>query len=99
MGMAIMGTVWRAVKIGAVEAAQRAISSPLLERQHYPGRAWNSAQHHPADRYESFMKLMKLIIDSRGKRMTMLIYLRTVIRSNMHDEIRITVIATGFDDF
>jgi cell division protein FtsZ len=99
MGMAIMGTGVASGENRAVEAAQRAISSPLLEDntiQGAHGILLNITGGPDMSLYEvnEASSLVQEEADDDAN-----IIFGTVIDQNMHDEIRITVIATGFDDF
>ncbi|MBN1365355.1 MAG: cell division protein FtsZ [Syntrophaceae bacterium] len=99
MGMAIMGTGVACGENRAVEAAQRAISSPLLEDntiQGAHGVLLNITGGPDMSIYEvnEAASLIQEEADEDAK-----IIFGTVIDRNMEDEIRITVIATGFDDF
>jgi cell division protein FtsZ len=99
MGMAIMGTGVASGENRAVEAAQRAISSPLLEDntiQGAHGILLNITGGPDMSLYE--VNEASSLIQEEADDDANIIF-GTVIDKNMHDEIRITVIATGFDDF
>ena len=99
MGMAIMGTGVASGENRAVEAAQRAISSPLLEDntiQGAHGILLNITGGPDMSLYE--VNEASSLIQEEADEDANIIF-GTVIDQNMHDEIRITVIATGFDDF
>jgi len=99
MGMAIMGTGVASGENRAVEAAQRAISSPLLEDntiQGAHGILLNIIGGPDMSLYE--VNEASSLIQEEADDDANIIF-GTVIDPNMHDEIRITVIATGFDDF
>ncbi len=99
MGMAIMGTGVASGESRAVEAAQRAISSPLLEDntiQGAHGILLNITGGSDMSLYE--VNEASSLIQEEADEDANIIF-GTVIDENMKDEIRITVIATGFDDF
>ena len=99
MGMANMGTGVASGENRAVEAAQRAISSPLLEDntiQGAHGILLNITGGPDMSLYE--VNEASSLIQEEADDDANIIF-GTVIDQNMHDEIRITVIATGFDDF
>jgi len=99
MGMAIMGTGVASGENRAVEAAQRAISSPLLEDntiQGAHGILLNITGGPDMSLYE--VNEASSLIQEEADDDANIIF-GTVIDQNMQDEIRITVIATGFDDF
>ena len=99
MGMAIMGTGVASGENRAVEAAQRAISSPLLEDytiQGAHGILLNITGGSDMSLYE--VNEASSLIQEEADEDANIIF-GTVIDQNMEDEIRITVIATGFDDF
>ena len=99
MGMAIMGTGVASGENRAVEAAQRAISSPLLEDntiQGAHGILLNITGGSDMSLYE--VNEASSLIQEEADEDANIIF-GTVIDENMKDEIRITVIATGFDDF
>ncbi len=98
MGMAIMGTGVASGENRAVEAAQRAISSPLLEDntiQGAHGILLNITGGPDMSLYE--VHEASSLIQEEADEDANIIF-GTVIDQNMEDEIRITVIATGFDD-
>jgi cell division protein FtsZ len=98
MGMAIMGTGVASGENRAVEAAQRAISSPLLEDntiQGAHGILLNITGGPDMSLYE--VNEASSLIQEEADDDANIIF-GTVIDQNMRDEIRITVIATGFDD-
>jgi len=98
MGMAIMGTGVASGENRAVEAAQRAISSPLLEDntiQGAHGILLNITGGPDMSLYE--VNEASSLIQEEAHEDASIIF-GTVIDPNMEDEIRITVIATGFDD-
>ncbi len=99
MGMAIMGTGVASGENRAVEAAQRAISSPLLEDntiQGAHGILLNITGGPDMSLYE--VNEASSLIQEEADEDANIIF-GTVIDHDMEDEIRITVIATGFDDF
>src|SRR5664280_3170990 len=99
MGMALMGTGTASGENRAVEAAQRAISSPLLEDntiQGAHGILLNITGGPDMSLYE--VNEASSLIQEEADDDANIIF-GTVIDPNMQDEIRITVIATGFDDF
>jgi len=99
MGMAIMGTGVASGENRAVEAAQRAISSPLLEDntiQGAHGILLNITGGPDMSLYE--VNEASSLIQEEADEDANIIF-GTVIDQDMEDEIRITVIATGFDDF
>lgn len=98
MGMALMGTGVATGENRAVEAAQRAISSPLLEDntiQGAHGILLNITGGPDMSLYE--VNEASSLIQSEAHEDANIIF-GTVIDKNMTDEIRITVIATGFED-
>jgi cell division protein FtsZ len=98
MGMALMGTGVASGENLAVEAAQRAISSPLLEDntiQGARGVLLNITGGPSMTLYE--IHEASTLIQSEAHEDANIIF-GTVIDETMGDEIRITVIATGFDD-
>jgi cell division protein FtsZ len=99
MGMAIMGTGIASGENRAVEAAQKAISSPLLEDNTIQGAhaiLLNITGSPDMSLYE--VNEASSLIQEEADEDANIIF-GTVIDPNMKDEIRITVIATGFDDF
>ena len=98
MGMALMGTGTSTGENRAVEAAQRAISSPLLEDntiQGAHGILLNITGGADLSLYE--VNEASSLIQAEAHEDANIIF-GTVIDENMGDEIRITVIATGFED-
>jgi len=98
MGMALMGTGMASGENRAVEAAQRAISSPLLEDntiQGARGILLNITGGSDLSLYE--VNEASSLIQAEAHEDANIIF-GTVIDETMGDEIRITVIATGFDD-
>lgn len=98
MGMAIMGTGSAGGENRAVEAAQRAISSPLLEDntiQGAHGILLNITGGPDMSLYE--VNEASSLIQAEAHEDANIIF-GTVIDENMKDEIRITVIATGFEN-
>ena len=97
MGMALMGTGVSSGEHRAVEAAQRAISSPLLEEASIEGAKGVLINITGG----SDMTLFEVheaasIIQEAADEEANIIF-GTVIDSKMRDEIKVTVIATGFD--
>ena len=98
MGMALMGTGMASGENRAVEAAQKAISSPLLEDntiQGAHGILLNITGGSNLSLYE--VNEASSLIQAEAHEDANIIF-GTVIDETMGDEIRITVIATGFDD-
>jgi cell division protein FtsZ len=98
MGMALMGTGVASGENRAVEAAQRAISSPLLEDntiQGAHGILLSITGGPDMSLYE--VNEASSLIQAEAHEDANIIF-GTVIDENMGDEIRITVIATGFED-
>ena len=98
MGMALMGTGTACGENRAVEAAQRAISSPLLEDntiQGARGVLLSITGGPDMSLYE--VNEASSLIQAEAHEEANIIF-GTVIDEHMGDEIRITVIATGFDD-
>ena len=98
MGMAVMGTGVASGENRAVEAAQKAISSPLLEDntiQGARGVLLNITGGPDMTLYE--INEASSLIQSEAHEEANIIF-GTVVDENMGDEIRITVIATGFDN-
>lgn len=97
MGMALMGTGTGRGENRAVEAAQKAISSPLLEEASIQGArgvlmnitASSRLEIHEVD---EAAKIIQRAADEEAN-----IIFGTVLDEDMGDEIKITVIATGFD--
>jgi cell division protein FtsZ len=97
MGMALMGTGVSSGEHRAVEAAQRAISSPLLEEASIEGAKGVLINVTGG----SDMTLFEVheaasIIQEAADEEANIIF-GTVIDTKMRDEIKVTVIATGFD--
>ncbi len=98
MGMALMGTGTASGENRAVEAAQRAISSPLLEDntiQGARGVLLNITGGPDMTLYE--IHEASSLIQSEAHEDANIIF-GTVVDETMGDEIRITVIATGFEN-
>ena len=98
MGLALMGTGIARGENRAVEAAQRAISSPLLEDNSIQGARGvllNITGGPDMTLYE--INEASSLIQSEAHEEANIIF-GTVIDENMEDEIRITVIATGFEE-
>jgi cell division protein FtsZ len=97
MGMALMGTGVSTGEHRAVEAAQRAISSPLLEEASIEGAKGvliNVTGGHDMTLFE--VHEAASIIQEAADEEANIIF-GTVIDPRMKDEIKVTVIATGFD--
>lgn len=97
MGMALMGTGVSAGEHRAVEAAQRAISSPLLEEASIEGARGvliNITGGNDLTLFE--VNEAASIIQEAADEDANIIF-GTVIDPKMKDEIKVTVIATGFD--
>src|SRR5437588_11113441 len=97
MGMALMGTGISTGEHRAVEAAQRAISSPLLEEASIEGAKGvliNITGGTDMTLFE--VHEAASIIQEAADEEANIIF-GTVIDSAMKDEIKVTVIATGFD--
>ncbi|MDO8785957.1 MAG: cell division protein FtsZ [Syntrophales bacterium] len=98
MGMAIMGTGVASGENRAVEAAQKAISSPLLEDntiQGAQGILLNITGGPDISLYE--INEASSMVQAEAHEEANIIF-GTVIDESMGDEIRITIIATGFDE-
>jgi len=98
MGLALMGTGTASGENRAVEAAQRAISSPLLEDNSIQGAhgvLLNITGGPDMSLFE--VNEASSLIQAEAHEDANIIF-GTVIDENMGDEIRITVIATGFED-
>jgi cell division protein FtsZ len=98
MGLAMMGTGTASGENRAVEAAQRAISSPLLEDNSIQGAhgvLLNITGGPDMSLFE--VNEASSLIQAEAHEDANIIF-GTVIDENMGDEIRITVIATGFED-
>jgi cell division protein FtsZ len=98
MGLALMGTGSASGENRAIEAAQKAISSPLLEDntiQGAHGILLNITGGPDMTLHE--INEASSLIQKEAHEDANIIF-GTVIDKNMSDEIRITVIATGFED-
>src|SRR5438105_983053 len=97
MGMALMGTGVSQGEHRAVEAAQRAISSPLLEEASIEG-AKGVLINITGGRDMTLFEVHEAasIIQEAADEEANIIF-GTVIDNAMKDEIKVTVIATGFD--
>jgi cell division protein FtsZ len=98
MGMALMGTGIASGDNRAVEAAQKAISSPLLEDntiQGAHGILLNITGGPDMTLYE--INEASSLIQAEAHEEANIIF-GTVVDETMDDEIRITVIATGFEE-
>jgi cell division protein FtsZ len=98
MGLAMMGTGTASGENRAVEAAQRAISSPLLEDnsiQGAKGVLLNITGGSDMTLYE--INEASSLIQAEAHEDANIIF-GTVVDEGMGDDIRITVIATGFED-
>jgi cell division protein FtsZ len=98
MGLALMGTGIASGENRAVEAAQKAISSPLLEDNTIHGARGillNITGGPDMSLYE--INEASSLIQAEAHEDANIIF-GTVVDETMIDEIRITVIATGFDD-
>ncbi len=98
MGMALMGTASAVGENRAVEAAQRAISSPLLEELSIKGARGlliNITGGPDMSLYE--VNEAATLIQEEAHEDANIIF-GAVIDENLKDEIRVTVIATGFGD-
>jgi cell division protein FtsZ len=97
MGMALMGTGVSTGEHRAVEAAQRAISSPLLEEASIEGakgvliNVTGGSDMTLFEVHEAASIIQEAADDEAN------IIFGTVIDPRMKDEIKVTVIATGFD--
>jgi cell division protein FtsZ len=97
MGMALMGTGIAKGENRAVEAAQRAISSPLLEETSIDGARGvllNIAGGHDLTLHEvaEAARIISEAVDPEAN-----IISGMVIDEDLGDEMKVTVIATGFD--
>ncbi|HVR44260.1 MAG TPA: cell division protein FtsZ [Thermoanaerobaculia bacterium] len=97
MGMALMGTGVSSGEHRAVEAAQRAISSPLLEEASIEGAKGvliNITGGPDLTLFEvnEAASIIQEAADDEAN-----IIFGTVINPSMKDEVKVTVIATGFD--
>lgn len=98
MGLALMGTGSASGENRAVEAAQKAISSPLLEDntiQGARGVLLNITGGPDMTLFE--INEASSLIQAEAHEEANIIF-GTVVDETMEDEIRITVIATGFED-
>ncbi|MCK9196529.1 MAG: cell division protein FtsZ [Syntrophales bacterium] len=98
MGLAMMGTGTASGENRAIEAAQKAISSPLLEDNSIQGAhgvLLNITGGPDMSLFE--VNEASSLIQAEAHEDANIIF-GTVIDENMGDEIRITVIATGFED-
>ena len=97
MGLALMGTGVASGENRAVEAAQKAISSPLLEDNSIQGARgilFNITGGPEMTLFE--VNEASSLIQKEAHEDANIIF-GTVIDDSMEDEVRITVIATGFD--
>jgi cell division protein FtsZ len=97
MGMALMGTGLSSGEHRAVEAAQRAISSPLLEEASIDGARGvliNITGGYDMTLFE--VHEAASVIQEAADEEANIIF-GTVIDPKMRDEMKVTVIATGFD--
>jgi cell division protein FtsZ len=98
MGLAMMGTGTASGENRAVEAAQRAISSPLLEDNSIQGAHGVLLNITGGPNMSLFeVNEASSLIQAEAHEDANIIF-GTVIDETMGDEIRITVIATGFED-
>jgi cell division protein FtsZ len=97
MGLALMGTGISSGESRAVEAAQKAISSPLLEDNTIQGArgVLLNITGGPDMTLDEVNEASSLIHAETHEEAN--IIFGTVVDDNMEDEIRITVIATGFE--
>ena len=98
MGLALMGTGTATGENRAVEAAQKAISSPLLEDNSIQGARGvllNITGGPDMTLYE--INEASSLIQSEAHEDANIIF-GTVVDETMSEEIRVTVIATGFED-
>jgi cell division protein FtsZ len=97
MGMALMGTGVSSGEHRAVEAAQRAISSPLLEEASIEGAkgVLINVTGGPDMTLFEVHEAASIIQEAADEEAN--IIFGTVIDPKMKDEIKVTVIATGFD--
>ena len=97
MGMALMGTGVSTGEHRAVEAAQRAISSPLLEEASIEGAkgVLINVTGGPDMTLFEVHEAASIIQEAADEEAN--IIFGTVIDPKMKDEIKVTVIATGFD--
>ncbi len=98
MGLALMGTGTASGEGRSVEAAQKAISSPLLEDNAIQGaRGILLNITGGVDITLDEVNEASSLIHSEAHEDANIIF-GTVVDNNMGDEVRITVIATGFDE-
>src|SRR5437868_3885460 len=97
MGMALMGTGVSSGEHRAVEAAQRAISSPLLEEASIEGAKGVLINVTGGPEMTLFEVHEAASIIQEATHEEANIIFGTVIDSAMKDEVKVTVIATGFD--
>ncbi|MBV9494171.1 MAG: cell division protein FtsZ [Acidobacteria bacterium] len=97
MGMALMGTGISSGEHRAVEAAQRAISSPLLEEASIEGAkgVLINVTGGPDMTLFEVHEAASIIQEAADEEAN--IIFGTVIDPKMKDEVKVTVIATGFD--
>jgi cell division protein FtsZ len=97
MGMALMGTGVSSGEHRAVEAAQRAISSPLLEEASIEGAkgVLINITGGPEMTLFEVHEAASIIQEAADEEAN--IIFGTVIDPKMKDEVKVTVIATGFD--
>jgi cell division protein FtsZ len=98
MGLALMGTGTAVGENRAIEAAQKAISSPLLEDNSIQGARgvlFNITGGHDMSLQE--INEASSLIQSEAHEDANIIF-GAVVDENLSEEIRITVIATGFED-
>lgn len=98
MGMAIMGTGSSSGENRAAEAAEKAISSPLLEDASIKGAKGvllniTGGEDMTLSEVEEAAKIIHESVDSAAN-----IIFGAVINKEMKDELKLTVIATGFQD-
>ncbi|MEA2014166.1 MAG: cell division protein FtsZ [Thermodesulfobacteriota bacterium] len=97
MGLALMGTGVASGNNRAIEAAQKAISSPLLEDNSIQGARGILLNVTGGSEMTLFeVNEASSLIQSEAHEDANIIF-GTVVDDNMGDEVRITVIATGFD--
>jgi cell division protein FtsZ len=98
MGMAIMGTGCSSGENRASEAAEKAISSPLLEDTSIKGAKGvllniTGGEDMTLSEVEESAKIIHESVDSNAN-----IIFGAVINKDMKDQLKLTVIATGFHD-
>jgi cell division protein FtsZ len=97
MGLALMGTGIASGENRAVEAAQKAISSPLLEDNSIQGARGVLINITGGSEMTLFeVNEASTMVQTEAHEDANIIF-GTVIDDNMEDELRVTVIATGFD--